>query len=102
MTCAKLWTNRLPFARSTWCASPEATAEITSAGNSRSPAKSSAPAGMTKGGLGSTLGIGPRHAASSLSHVTPEAAQIVVVYHPGGLHPGVDDDWAYEFEASLF
>ena len=34
--------------------------------------------------------------------VTPEAAQIVVVYHPGGLHPGVDDDWTYEFEASLF
>jgi hypothetical protein len=38
----------------------------------------------------------------SLAKVAPEAARVVIVHHSRGLHPGVDDDWADEFEASLF
>jgi hypothetical protein len=34
--------------------------------------------------------------------VAPETAQVVIVHDSSGLHPGVDDDWAYKLEASLF
>jgi hypothetical protein len=34
--------------------------------------------------------------------VAPEAARGVIVHYPGGLHPGVDDDWADKLETALF
>jgi hypothetical protein len=43
-----------------------------------------------------------RIVARLLAKVAPEAARVVIVHHSSGLHPGVDDDWADEFEAALF